>query len=188
MQSFAFHWAGLAFIFGYLHWKDSPAPPDSESNPQRFSQVCVSGAFAFLASLPLFYLSALLYQLLLSGIGIEPKLQTVVTSLLDTKSAAMRAYLVFLAIFIAPLFEELLFRGILLPTVSKKIGFIPALLLVSTGFAVLHFHLPTLLPLIVFSSALCLAYWRYGSIWVPVCMHALFNGINLTLLFLTVQP
>ena len=54
--------------------------------------------------------------------------------------------------------------------------------LLAAGFAALHADAGTFAALAVFSVALSLAYARTGSLWVPVSMHALFNGTNLALL------
>jgi len=67
----------------------------------------------------------------------------------------------------------------------KRLGAGPAVILSSALFALIHFHVPSFFPLFVLATGLALAYIYTSSLWVPIMMHALFNGINLGLLFLT---
>ena len=77
------------------------------------------------------------------------------------------------AVILAPVFEECVFRGIGLPLLARWLGMGPAILLTSLAFAAIHVHLPSLLPLLVIAVGFSLAY---------VTMHALFNAVNLGLL------
>ena len=83
------------------------------------------------------------------------------------------------AIFVAPLFEELIFRGILFPYFVKRVGVAGGTALVSLVFAAMHFHVPSVVPLYLLSSALCLAYWRTGSLWPSIGIHILFNTVTI---------
>ena len=89
-----------------------------------------------------------------------------------------------LAMFIAPVAEEILFRGILVPLLMKRLGAGPAVILSSVLFALVHLHAPSFFPLFVLATGLALAYIYTGSLWVPIMMHALFNGMNLAILLL----
>jgi membrane protease YdiL (CAAX protease family) len=53
---------------------------------------------------------------------------------------------------------------------------------ISLLFAAIHFHLPSLIPLLIIASGFSLAYLYTKSLWVPIIMHGLFNGVNLALL------
>ena len=96
----------------------------------------------------------------------------------------MRVYLLFMAIVLAPIFEEILFRGIALPYLLRKIGTLPALVLVSFFFAMIHSHLPSFIPLFVIAMAFGLAYLRTGSLTVPITMHMIFNAVNVGMMFI----
>jgi membrane protease YdiL (CAAX protease family) len=83
------------------------------------------------------------------------------------------------AVTLGPFVEELLFRGIALPLLARYTSTHWAVFLVSATFAVLHFHVPSFVPLFVIALAFSYAYLYTGSILVPVIMHALFNGVSL---------
>lgn len=100
----------------------------------------------------------------------------------------IQASMVLLAITIVPAAEELLFRGIALPLLAKRLGMPVAMVLVSLLFAVLHFHISSYVPLFVLSMTFCLAYLLSGSMLVPVVMHGTFNFIMISLIALQGTP
>ena len=72
----------------------------------------------------------------------------------------------------APVFEELLFRGILLRRFSAKYGTWKAILFSSALFGIVH---PDTLGAILFGIGMCILYLRYGSFLLIVATHCLWN-------------
>jgi membrane protease YdiL (CAAX protease family) len=138
----------------------------------------------YLAALPPIWLLSIIYQLLLTRLGVDLSLQDVTAVLAMPASWPVRAAMFLIAIVIAPLFEEILFRGILLPFAVRRTGFWPGILLISLIFGGLHLHLPTFAPLFLLSMMLCLAYARTRSLLVSIGMHAAFNGVTVLILLL----
>ena len=136
----------------------------------------------WLAILPLLWLAAFAWQLLLAAAGHAPDLQDAVQMFLAVDSPWARAGFVLFAVALVPFAEEILFRGILLPLLIRRAGPAAGLLLTALAFAALHADLGTFPALALFSVALSLALARTGTLWVPVAMHALFNAANLALL------
>ena len=99
------------------------------------------------------------------------------------KSFWMRGYLALFAVVIAPVAEEFIFRGILYPFL-KRLGW-PKLAWfgVSFLFALIHLNAPIFLPLFVFALALTWLYERTDKLIAPIVVHAMFNGVNLIILF-----
>jgi membrane protease YdiL (CAAX protease family) len=91
------------------------------------------------------------------------------------------------AILLAPLAEEILFRGILYPAI-KQAGF-PRIALWGTVllFASVHMNAVTFLPLAVLALLLTALYERTDNLLAPVLAHALFNALNFLTLFLVEQ-
>jgi len=87
-----------------------------------------------------------------------------------------------LAIVLAPLVEESLFRGILYPAV-KQLGY-PRLALWGTSvlFGALHVNEPTFLPLVVFGLVLVRLYENFGNLLAPIVAHGFFNAANFAVL------
>jgi len=95
-----------------------------------------------------------------------------------------QAFMGVLAVFIAPVSEEMLFRGIIYPTI-KQGGFPRAAWWVtSLLFAGAHFNWLSFLPLAVFSMVLIYLYEKTGSLWAAMAAHSVFNFGNVVFLVL----
>lgn len=92
------------------------------------------------------------------------------------------AFLLF--VIIAPLLEEVLFRGYLYGKLRPRVGLIVSIILVSLAFAVLHGQLNVGIDTFALSIALCLLREFTGSIWAGVLLHATKNGLAFYLLFI----
>ena len=89
-------------------------------------------------------------------------------------------------VIIAPLAEEMLFRGVLFGELRKLVGFVGATFFVSLGFALLHGQLNVGIDVFALSIILCSLREVTGSIWAGVILHMTKNGI--AFFFLFVQP
>ncbi len=118
---------------------------------------------------------------------LEPQEQLPVYVLRVSMSWAGRATLGAAAILLAPVAEEILFRGILYPAV-KQAGF-PRLALWGTTllFAAVHMNLVTFVPLTVLALVLTALYERTNNLLAPITAHALFNALNFVTLFFIQQ-
>jgi membrane protease YdiL (CAAX protease family) len=83
------------------------------------------------------------------------------------------------AVVIAPVFEELIFRGYLYPAFKRFFGPFPAAVGTALLFALIHDNAAAFAGLTLLALACTLAYEWSGSILMPIAMHACFNGMNL---------
>ena len=86
------------------------------------------------------------------------------------------------AVLIAPIFEEIFFRGFLLRAFLKNYNLISALILSSTLFTLVHVdtsfslaHLESLLEKMVFSIIIGWIFYRTNSISLAIILHAISN-------------
>ena len=184
IQSVVFHWGillSLAVLLGRrgITWRRAFG-----IHRGRLGRAVRAGAVGYLVMLPVVFLYMVLYQAMLRSLGFDTGLQDVAEILTDEAAWPVRLYMVFIGVGLAPLAEELLFRGVCFPVLARRIGPFASMMAVSTVFALVHFHVPSALPLFVVSVILCLAYVYTRSIVVPTVMHMLFNAVNL--LFLAV--
>jgi membrane protease YdiL (CAAX protease family) len=123
----------------------------------------------------------------LEKLGLPPENQAAVKLLTDAKSIWTIVYLGVFAIVIAPVAEEFIFRGMLFPFV-RQLGF-PRLAWfgVSALFALIHFNLPTFVPLFVLALALTWLYELTDNLLAPIAAHALFNAANFAVLLWQIQ-
>ena len=142
------------------------------------------GVMWYMAILPPFLMVSLIYQIILYYCGYPLSVQNVILVFLEPQALGVQVFLLVLALIIAPITEEALFRGMILPLLARTMGVIPAIVLTAACFALMHFHVPALAPLFVLASGFAVAYIVSGSLWVPIVMHALFNGMNIGLILL----
>ena len=134
----------------------------------------------YLITIILLLFVGLLNQYLLTNFfDIEIKPQEILEKFKELENSFEISIFVIGSAVVAPIYEELLFRGIIFPKLIQKTNFAIALLLSSLIFAVLHFHLSALLPLFVLSIILSITYLYTSTIWASISLHALFNLISI---------
>lgn len=183
-QSISFHWIGLGLIFLFLKGRHTSWDEAFGFTRMRVLRLLLAGGLLYFVTMPLVWFYTLIYQLVLQRLGVEFSWQDIALVLTGAQPFWMRVYLLFLGIILAPIFEEILFRGILLPTMARIWGIAPAVLISSILFAAIHLHIPSLMPLMIIAIAFSLAYLYTGSLIVPIVMHSIFNGVNLVLMII----
>jgi membrane protease YdiL (CAAX protease family) len=120
----------------------------------------------------------------LPWLHLKPEEQQAVQVIRNAGTLGERLLLGVVTVLVAPVTEELLFRGILYPW-GKQLGY-PRLAFWGTAllFAVVHGNLAIFLPLFVLAVALTLLYEVTGNLLAPIAAHSLFNGWNLLKLYL----
>lgn len=83
---------------------------------------------------------------------------------------------------LAPLFEELVFRGILLESLRVRYGTVAALTASSLLFGLVHLHPTVAVNAIFMGLILGFVYIATGSLWASVALHALNNTLSYILL------
>jgi membrane protease YdiL (CAAX protease family) len=124
----------------------------------------------------------------MTNLSLEPQEQEAVHALRVTSAWQSHLILAVLALFLAPLAEEIFFRGMLYAGI-KQAGF-PRLATwgVSLFFALVHFNLVSFVPLFVLAILLTVLYERTDNLLACIAAHALFNGLNFALFYLFGTP
>lgn len=139
----------------------------------------VSAAAMFVAVWPL--VLAAIYLIIIIGRIIEgPDFQMQqnegLAVILENKQWSLRLLMIFFATILTPIFEELIFRG-LLQTYLRDLDYSPwqSIFIASIIFSILHplMHLPALL---ILSVCMGYAYERSGSLLRPIFIHLFFNA------------
>ena len=130
---------------------------------------------------------ALLTSQLIQSLGDQAEPQKLVT-LIAEESAKQEnigtlIFFVVMAVVVAPIAEEILFRGILYPAV-KQLGH-PRVAVIGTAllFALFHVNLLTFASLTAVALALIALYEFTDNLLAPITAHAVFNASNLIMLF-----
>lgn len=91
------------------------------------------------------------------------------------------------AVVLAPLVEEIIFRGAFYRFFKGQTSVLNAQIISGAFFAAIHFNLMSLLPLLLIGVLLARLYEKEGNILLPMLFHAYWNGFSLLMLFLTNQ-
>ena len=124
------------------------------------------------------------WALLLQFLGIPPERQWIVeqfSGFVSEGNYPELALMVLGAVVLAPLWEELIFRGLFLGLLRSHWGAPSALVFTSLVFSAYHFSLSAFLPLFFTGIALGYVYIRTRSIYFAILAHAVFNGVMLLL-------
>ena len=90
----------------------------------------------------------------------------------------------FLIIIVAPIIEEIVFRGLFYKTLKNFIPFVQASIISSLIFAIIHENILSLTILFLLSLYLTWIYERTNSILYSIITHSIFNFLNLLLIYI----
>jgi membrane protease YdiL (CAAX protease family) len=115
---------------------------------------------------------------------VQPVEQQAVQTLRTASSWTQRVVAGIVTVGIAPVGEEILFRGVLYPSI-KQAGFRRlALWVTSLAFAAIHLNVVTFVPLLVLSILLTLLYEKTENLLAPITAHSAFNAVQFVSLYI----
>jgi membrane protease YdiL (CAAX protease family) len=88
---------------------------------------------------------------------------------------------------VAPLVEEIFFRGFLFQGFRQKYGWVNGMLLSSAIFAAAHLDLVALIPTFILGNLLAYLYHRSNSVWPGILVHFLVNAFALSVAYFVVH-
>lgn len=174
--------AGVTF-----YWSRAPRSHRPPAPLQR--GVVVSGAITFLVSLPLLLVVSKAWEVFLQACGLPIDRQDLIGMFANADSGWLVATMILLAVVVAPVTEELVFRAGLYRFLRGAVPRGLALAASALFFASLHVNwstlqgLSSLAPLALLAVMFSLAYERTGHIGTPIVAHALFNLNTVVLIF-----
>jgi len=136
------------------------------------------------ASLVIIYPANMLTAALLWMLDYPLDMQGPVRKFFDIDTPGELYFLLVFAILIAPLAEEILFRGLLHPLLKARIGLWAAIFFSALVFALIHFHLPATPALFLLAVIMSLAYEFTGSLAISIFIHMFFNATTVGLVLL----
>ncbi|MBW4461402.1 MAG: CPBP family intramembrane metalloprotease [Nodosilinea sp. WJT8-NPBG4] len=138
------------------------------------------GLGGYFVAVPLMFGVALLNQQIWQGQGgSNPLLQTVLE---EQDGVALLVFFLTAAI-AAPIFEEFLFRGFLLPSLTRYVSVGWAIALSALIFAAAHLSLSEVLPLTLLGAVLGFVYTRSRTLISPMVLHSAWNSATMLGLF-----
>lgn len=139
------------------------------------------GFAGYCVAYPIVLIVARLNQLIWQGQGGSNPILPIA---LENKDSVAFAIFVVTASIAAPIFEEILFRGFLLPSLTRYLPVWGAIAVSSLLFAIAHFSLSEILPLAALGMVLGYVYVRSRNLLASMLLHSLWNGGTLLTLFI----
>jgi uncharacterized protein len=87
----------------------------------------------------------------------------------------------------APVAEEIIFRGLLYGWLRRFWTILPAALLSAAIFGLIHGMVPVIAAAFVVGLALAYVYERTGSLWAPAIVHATQNCVAMAIMFASLK-
>ncbi len=169
---------GLAVL--YVSIKAFLPLPEGWFQVKLRSKWLLWGLGGYFAALPLVIVISLLNQKIWQGQGGSNPILPIALEGKDT--VALTLFFVTAAI-AAPIFEEIFFRGFLLPSLTRYLPVWGAIGLSSFIFALAHLSLSEVLPLTVLGMVLGFVYSRSRNLLSSMLLHSLWNSGTLLSLF-----
>ena len=141
------------------------------------------GFALILAALPLVIGASLIMQKVLLQDAQEQELVTLFRQAAHEANRSALGQIFFAGAVVAPICEEFLFRGFFYVVFKRYLGAVASALVTSALFAAFHVSLTAFPSLFLLALCFTIAYEATGSLFVPITMHALFNGAQLSFLY-----
>ncbi len=126
----------------------------------------------------------LIHNLVLYGLGIRTQGEEI-KQLFEMLKSPFWFFLV--GAILAPLVEEIFFRGFLFQGFRARYGWVPGMLLSSAIFGLAHLDPAALIPTFILGCLLAYLYQRTNSVWPGVIMHMLVNSVGLCSVYFALQ-
>lgn len=145
---------------------------------ERIGRTILLAIFTAIIILPIAWSLAEVSTWILVKAHTEATPQQSVRALQKAASLSQKLYFGLMAIVMAPIVEEIIFRGVLYPAIKQE-GFAKtAVWATSILFAWTHFNLMTFVPLMFLGVILTLLYETTDNLVAPILTHSLFNATN----------
>jgi len=141
------------------------------------------GFRGYFFALPALFIAGLLTLGVYRLLGRQPEPQLAIASLENIRHPAEIIAIFVLIAGIGPFCEEVLFRGVLFPMLTRRLGVGAGLVLHSLLFAAIHMHMPGFLSLFSLSIVLGLVYQRSQNLMSAFALHSFFNAMTLLIFF-----
>jgi len=122
------------------------------------------------------YVIIIIHNLILMALKIDTQGNEILELFASLESPV---WFFFVGAVLAPIVEEIFFRGFLFQGFRQKYGWITAALLSSAVFAAAHLDLVALIPTFILGCVLAYVYHRSNSVWPGVILHFLVNAFGL---------
>jgi membrane protease YdiL (CAAX protease family) len=130
-----------------------------------------------------------IYVIVQHLVPVPPEFEALLRDLLEVEGTADLVFTVAVAVVLAPVLEEALFRGLILHGLARRRGPRSATLWTAAFFAFFHFYNPwQIIPTFFLGLLLGWVVLATRSLWSSIVLHSAFNGLSLSVFALALQP
>jgi membrane protease YdiL (CAAX protease family) len=167
------------FLLVYLRLVRDLHPPELFGlRHMTVPQALLWAFLAIIVTCVVVYIVAVLKE----GVSQDRSPQETVEAFRKSVDWGFRILMGFLAIVIAPVTEELIFRGFVYGVAKRYTDRWFATIFSAVMFSIVHMHVGSAPELFVLGVGFALAYEQTGCLLVPIFMHMIFNAWNIFLL------
>jgi len=138
---------------------------------RSFKGIAVGMGCGFLV---LVYIVNFFLAILLALLKVSPSVNWVTT----IQNISSPWWLVMTGVILAPLVEEIFFRGFVFTGLRQRFGWVKAMLISAVVFAIGHMQITNLIPIFLLGCALAYLYQYSKSLWPSILIHMTTNAIG----------
>lgn len=172
----------LAYMYGVVRGRYGM--DFSVFTPRRYTLAQTLG-YGLLSGLLVFVITMASIFFVLLVAPMEPEPQAITEFLGFASTNLDRLWVFVIIVFLAPISEELYFRGFLFHAIRNRLPFHLSVAVTSVIFGALHFDLFRFVSFFVAGVVLSHVYEKYQNLYIPMIAHGLWNGIMVIALFQT---
>ena len=132
--------------------------------------------------LPFILLASYAVDFISKLFGFSPGNQEIIMKLLEEDSFSVLVFMVIFGTLVAPVIEELLFRGFLHPAIRPVFGKTKTIIFSASLFALVHLNIHVFLQIFILGLLLAYLYEKTRSLIAPITVHILHNSITIAFL------
>ena len=126
------------------------------------------------------YVFIILHNLLLFAFGVDTQGRAILDLFAELDTAV---WFFFVGAIVAPLVEEIFFRGFLFQGFRQRYGWVAGIVISSAIFAAAHIDPVALIPTFLLGAVLAYVYHRSNSVWPGVILHFMVNASSLCIAY-----
>ena len=177
--------AGYLLPFLYLYWRGLRRMNGADFVQVSYDDIRIDrpafGRLGVMAAVPLVIIVEAAFVFILSSLPLGSEAPDWFISSFSEMYGPSLLLSLFTTSILAPLLEELLFRGILMNGLLRQMAPVWAVIWTSVIFALAHLNPWQGLPAFLMGGLFGWVYYRTGSYWTVVVMHAINNAVTMIL-------
>lgn len=158
-------------------------PYEPNNHPDSTFRAIKIGTIGFIAAYLILLPTVLIWRLALESLNFEYEFQLPVLLIQNGGTPLEMAMMALLVVIVAPICEELVYRGFLFRYLNERLPIGLAIAIPSALFALMHVNLYSFAPLFILGAILSIVYKISGNLISSITLHGLFNLVNLLMIY-----